>query len=95
MSTRISVSVSANTTFLSDAAMNTPLSMLTSTVMSFGSVDWISASRFFTAPDVASTFAFDCGMTAIERPMAPFERDRLRSSSEARRTSATSPRRTR
>ena len=32
MSTRISVSVSANTTFLSDAAMNTPLSMLTSTV---------------------------------------------------------------
>ena len=32
MSTRISVSVSANTTFLSDAAMNTPLSMLTSTL---------------------------------------------------------------
>ena len=29
MSTRISVSLSANTTFLSEAAMNTPLSMLT------------------------------------------------------------------
>ena len=38
MSTRISVSVSANATFLSDAAMNTPLSILISTFMSFGSV---------------------------------------------------------
>ena len=50
MSTSTSVSDSANTTFSSDAAMNTPLSMLTSTCMSLGKVDWISASRFLTAP---------------------------------------------
>ena len=95
MSTRISVSDSANTTFLSDAAMNTPLSMLTSTLMSLGSVGWISSSRSFTAAEVASTLAFDCGMMAMDRPITPLERDRLRSSSEARRTSATSPSRTR
>ena len=63
--------------------------------MSFGSVGWISASRFLTALEVASTLAFDCGMIAIDRPMAPLEREMLRSSSEARRTSATSPSRTR
>src|SRR6185436_1163201 len=79
MSTRISVSVSANATFLSDAAMNTPLSMLISTFMSFGSVGWISASRFLTALDVANTFAFDWGMIAIDSPTTPFERERLRS----------------
>src|SRR4051794_7135180 len=75
MSTRISVSDSAHTTFLSDAAMYTPLSMLISSEMSFGSVGCICARRFFTALDVASTLAFDCGMMAIESPITPLERE--------------------
>ena len=52
--------------------------------MSLGTVFCTSASRSFTRLDVASTLAFDCGMIAMERLMAPFERDRLRSSSAAR-----------
>src|SRR5690349_1787184 len=76
MRTRISVSDSADTTFFSDAAMNTPLSMLSDTDMSLGNVFSISASRFFTALEVASTLAFDCGMIAIDRPVTWLERDR-------------------
>src|SRR5690349_16036299 len=79
MSTSTSVSVSANTTFFRDAAMYTPLSMFTSILMSSGNVDWIWLSRAFTAFEVASTLAFDCGMMAMEVLITPFERDRLRS----------------
>src|SRR3954453_6123708 len=79
MSTRTSVSDSAHTTFLSEAAMYTPLSILTSTVMSLGSVGCTWASRSLTAFEVASTLAFDCGMMARDAPMMPLVREMLRS----------------
>src|SRR6187455_2812997 len=75
ISTRISVSDSAHTTFLSEAAMYTPLSMLMSMVTSLGNVGWICASRSRTAFEVASTLAFDCGMMAIDAPMMPLVRE--------------------
>ncbi len=94
-STSSSAITSAITTSRIDSSMNTERSRFTSRTVPAGSCGRSRSSSARTAAATSSVFALEICSTPTLMPGTVFERDRLRSFSAARRTSATSLRRTR
>ena len=86
---------SATTTSFIDSSMKTDRSMLISSAVPGGSSGCRTSISARTARATSSVFAFEICSMPMLMPGTPFERDRLRSFSAARRTSATSASRTR
>ena len=78
-----------------DSSMKTERSMFTSRIVPGGSCGRIRSISSRTARATSSVFALEICSTPMLMPGTPFEREKLRSFSAARRTSATSRRRTR
>ena len=88
------ITIEMTTSFI-DSAMKVERSMFTSSTVPGGSSGRMRSISARTPAATSSVFALEICSTPMLMPGTPFERDRLRSFSAARRTSATSRRRTR
>jgi len=86
---------SAFTTSFIDSSMNTDRSRFTCSTVPSGSSGRRRSISARTPAATSSVLAFEICSTPMLMPGTPLERERLRSFSAARRTSETSPSRTR